>query len=172
MTKAMIEKSLDELAGAVRRAREAGFRIIDIHAAHGYLIHQFYSPLSNLREDEYGGSFDNRIRLLLETVDAILANSETPPIIVIQSDHGPGAYLHWGSLESTVPAERFGILNAYYFPDGGYEMLYSGISPVNSFRVVLNEYFGGEYDLLPDRHYYSTWSFPFEFVEVTDLSLP
>jgi hypothetical protein len=110
--------------------------------------------------------------LLLETVDTILANSETPPIIVIQGDHGPGAYLHWGSLESTVPAERFGILNAYYFPDQQYGMLYSGISPVNSFRVVLNEYFGGEYDLLPDRHYYSTWSFPFEFVEVTDLSLP
>lgn len=110
--------------------------------------------------------------LLLETVDAILANSNTPPIIIIQGDHGPGAYLHWGSLESTVPAERFGILNAYYFPDKQYGMLYSGISPVNSFRVVLNEYFGGEYDLLPDRHYYSTWSFPFEFVEVTDLSLP
>jgi len=110
--------------------------------------------------------------LLLDTVDAILANSKTPPIIILQGDHGPGAYLHWGSLESTVPAERFGILNAYYFPDGGYEMLYSGISPVNSFRVVLNQYFGGDYDLLPDKHYYSKWSFPFEFVEVTDLSLP
>ena len=76
MTKAMIRKSLEELASAVRRAREAGFRIIDIHAAHGYLIHQFYSPLSNLREDDYGGSFENRIRLLLETVDAV--RSEWP----------------------------------------------------------------------------------------------
>jgi len=110
--------------------------------------------------------------LLLESVDAILAQSSTPPIIVIQGDHGPGAYLHWGALESTVPAERFGILDAYYFPDQQYGMLYSGISPVNSFRVVLNQYFGGQYELLPDRHYYSTWSFPFEFTEVTGPSLP
>lgn len=110
--------------------------------------------------------------LLLDTVDAILLKSETPPIIIIQGDHGPGAYLHWGSLESTIPAERFGILNAYYFPDQDYEMLYSEISPVNSFRIVMNQYFDGEYELLPDQHYYSTWSFPFEFTEVTDLSLP
>ncbi len=111
-------------------------------------------------------------RLILETVDALLQRSTTPPIIVIQGDHGPGAYLHWGSLENTLPAERFGILNAYYLPDGDYSRLYSSISPVNSFRVVLNQFFGANYTLLPDRHYYSSWSFPFDFIEVTDLSLP
>ncbi len=109
---------------------------------------------------------------VLETIDVILSRSETPPIIILQGDHGPGAYLHWGSLEDTLPAERFGILNAYYFPDNDYSRLYPGISPVNSFRVVLNQFFDGEYALLPDRHYYSSWSFPFDFVEVTDLSLP
>lgn len=124
----------------------------------------------------YIGGYRKQIQyintLLMETVDAILAKSDTPPIIIIQSDHGPGAYLHWGSLESTIPAERFGILNAYYFPDEDYTMLYSEITPVNSFRVVINQYFDGEYELLPDQHYYSKWSFPFEFTEVTDLSLP
>ena len=109
---------------------------------------------------------------VLETVDAILARSQTPPIIILQGDHGPGAYLHWGSLEDTLPAERFGILNAYYFPDQDYSLLYRGISPVNTFRVLLNQYFDGNYDLLPDRHYYSSWSFPFDFIEVTELSLP
>lgn len=109
---------------------------------------------------------------VLNVVDAILARSETPPIIVIQGDHGPGAYLHWGALEKTLPAERFGILNAYYFPDGDYSRLYPSISPVNSFRVVFNQFFDGEYALLPDQYYYSTWSFPFDFVEITDLSLP
>lgn len=110
--------------------------------------------------------------LVLETVDAILSRSTTPPIIILQGDHGPGAYLHWGSLENTLPAERFGILNAYYFPDGDYSRLYPSISPVNSFRVVFNQFFGEDYPLLPDRHYYSSWSFPFDFIEVTDLSLP
>lgn len=109
---------------------------------------------------------------ILETIDVILAESETPPIVIIQGDHGPGAYLHWGSLENTIPAERFGILNAYYFPDQDYGRLYPSISPVNSFRVVLNQFFDQDYAILPDRHYYSSWSFPFDFIEVTDVSLP
>jgi hypothetical protein len=110
--------------------------------------------------------------LVLETVQTILARSQTPPIIIIQGDHGPGSHLHWGSLEKTLPAERFGILNAYYFPDQEYASLYPSISPVNSFRVVLNQFFDGKYELVPDRHYYSPWSFPFDFIEVTDLSVP
>ncbi len=56
---------------ATIRAIESGYKIIEIHAAHGYLIHQFLSPLSNKRTDEYGGSFENRIRFLLEIVDSI-----------------------------------------------------------------------------------------------------
>jgi 2,4-dienoyl-CoA reductase-like NADH-dependent reductase (Old Yellow Enzyme family) len=58
-------------ASAARRALVAGFEWLELHAAHGYLIHSFYSPLSNQRTDEYGGSFDNRVRFLLETVRAI-----------------------------------------------------------------------------------------------------
>lgn len=56
---------------AARRALEAGFQVLEIHAAHGYLLHSFLSPLSNQREDAYGGSLENRIRLLLEVVEAI-----------------------------------------------------------------------------------------------------
>jgi len=56
---------------AAERALAAGFEWLEIHAAHGYLIHSFYSPLSNQRDDEYGGSFENRIRFLLETVRAV-----------------------------------------------------------------------------------------------------
>lgn len=58
---------------AAGRSLNAGYKIIEIHAAHGYLIHQFLSPLSNQRTDAYGGSFENRVRLLLEVVDAIHA---------------------------------------------------------------------------------------------------
>ena len=53
------------------RAREAGFQLIEFHAAHGYLAHSFHSPLSNLRTDQYGGSFENRVRFTLETVRAL-----------------------------------------------------------------------------------------------------
>ncbi|HTM47236.1 MAG TPA: NADH:flavin oxidoreductase/NADH oxidase, partial [Bryobacteraceae bacterium] len=76
MTKEMIGRAAEDFALSVRRAREAGYRILEIHAAHGYLIHQFLSPLSNDREDEYGGSFENRVRMLLETIAA--ARAEWP----------------------------------------------------------------------------------------------
>ena len=60
-------------ASATERSLEAGFDLVELHAAHGYLLHEFLSPLSNRRSDSYGGSFENRIRLLLEVVDAMRA---------------------------------------------------------------------------------------------------
>jgi 2,4-dienoyl-CoA reductase-like NADH-dependent reductase (Old Yellow Enzyme family) len=62
---------ISDFKAATERALKAGYQVIEIHAAHGYLIHQFLSPYSNHRTDAYGGSFDNRIRLLLEIIDAI-----------------------------------------------------------------------------------------------------
>jgi 2,4-dienoyl-CoA reductase-like NADH-dependent reductase (Old Yellow Enzyme family) len=66
-----IRKVVDDFAAAARRAVTAGFDIIEIHAAHGYLLHEFLSPLSNQRTDEYGSTFENRIRVLLEVVAAV-----------------------------------------------------------------------------------------------------
>jgi 2,4-dienoyl-CoA reductase-like NADH-dependent reductase (Old Yellow Enzyme family) len=71
LDKAGIEKVKSDFKAAAARAQEAGFDVIEIHAAHGYLVHEFYSPLSNHRTDEYGGSFENRIRLLLEIIDTV-----------------------------------------------------------------------------------------------------
>ena len=62
---------VEAFRNAARRSLEAGFDFVEIHAAHGYLLHEFLSPLSNLRTDQYGGSFDNRIRVVLDVVDAV-----------------------------------------------------------------------------------------------------
>ena len=66
-----IQEVVAAFAAAARRACQAGFRVVEIHAAHGYLIHEFLSPLSNQREDDYGGSFENRTRLCREVVAAV-----------------------------------------------------------------------------------------------------
>jgi len=69
--KAGIGKVKADFKAAASRALKAGFDVIEIHGAHGYLVHEFYSPLSNHRTDEYGGSFENRTRLLLEITDSV-----------------------------------------------------------------------------------------------------
>lgn len=77
---AEIRETVEAFGAAARRALAAGFEVIEIHAAHGYLLHEFYSPLSNLRTDEYGGSFENRIRLTVEVAKTVRA---------VLSDHNP-----------------------------------------------------------------------------------
>lgn len=71
LTEVEIEKIIYDFALAAQRSIIAGYKIIEIHAAHGYLIHQFLSPLTNKRKDQYGGTFENRIRLLIKIVDAV-----------------------------------------------------------------------------------------------------
>jgi 2,4-dienoyl-CoA reductase-like NADH-dependent reductase (Old Yellow Enzyme family) len=71
MTEAEITAVIEEFVGAARRALDAGFRVIEVHAAHGYLLHEFLSPLSNSRTDRYGGSFENRTRFALDVAASI-----------------------------------------------------------------------------------------------------
>jgi 2,4-dienoyl-CoA reductase-like NADH-dependent reductase (Old Yellow Enzyme family) len=71
LDKVGIDRVLDAFGVAAQRARDIGIDVIEIHAAHGYLLHTFFSPVSNTRQDEYGGAFENRVRLLLEVVDRV-----------------------------------------------------------------------------------------------------
>jgi 2,4-dienoyl-CoA reductase-like NADH-dependent reductase (Old Yellow Enzyme family) len=78
-----IAEVIAAFAAAARRAVDAGFDLLEIHGAHGYLVHEFLSPLSNVRTDVYGGSLENRARILLEIVDAVRAEvGKTVPLIV------------------------------------------------------------------------------------------
>jgi 2,4-dienoyl-CoA reductase-like NADH-dependent reductase (Old Yellow Enzyme family) len=73
LTTAQIAEITEQFAATARRALAAGFQVVEVHGAHGYLLHQFLSPHSNHRTDEYGGGFENRIRFPLEVVDAVRA---------------------------------------------------------------------------------------------------
>ena len=74
MNSGMIDQVLDDFSKAARRALEAGFRLLEIHAAHGYLAHSFLSPVSNSRTDGYGGNIENRARFIMEAIDAVRAS--------------------------------------------------------------------------------------------------
>ena len=121
---------------------------------------------------EYRKGYASQIRytsqLLEQTVSEILEGSEAQPVIIVQSDHGPGGHLVWESPDETCLWERTSILNAYYLPDGGSQALYPEISPVNSFRVVLNHYFGLDLDLLADQTYFTSHLTGSRFTNVTE----
>lgn len=91
---------------------------------------------------------------IMEIVPGIIANSTTPPVIVIQGDHGPTLPSH--------PRERMGILNAYFLP-GVDANMYSTITPVNTFRVIFNVYFGQNLEYLDDTSLYSSYRRPFNY---------
>ena len=87
LDKSGIQKVISDFKSAAKRALQAGFKVVEIHAAHGYLLHEFLSPLSNVRTDEYGGSFENRIRLLLEVLEAVQSewSSDLPLFVRISA---------------------------------------------------------------------------------------
>jgi 2,4-dienoyl-CoA reductase-like NADH-dependent reductase (Old Yellow Enzyme family) len=90
-----IDQVVDDFAAAARRAVDAGFRVLEVHGAHGYLVHQFLSPLSNLRSDEYGGSLENRARLLLRIVRAVRAEVHDDIAVIVRlsaSDYAEGGW--------------------------------------------------------------------------------
>ncbi len=94
-----------DFAAAARRAVEADFDVLQLHAAHGYLLHEFLSPLSNLRDDEYGGNLEGRARLLLEVVEAVREAAPDTPVMVRFSatDWAPGGW----DVADTVTVSRW-----------------------------------------------------------------
>lgn len=91
---------------------------------------------------------------LIPLLRKIISDSPTPPIIILQGDHGG---------IDTLGQERMAILNAYYLPEDGNRLLYENISPVNTFRLVFNHYFGTRYDLREDTSYFSSFNYPYKY---------
>ena len=107
-----IAKIVEDFAAAARRAVVAGFKLIEIHAAHGYLLNEFMTPLANQRSDEYGGSFENRIRMTLETIRAIRSAipAEMPLSMKISAvDWADGGWTVEDSALLAVEAKKAGV---------------------------------------------------------------
>jgi len=112
MTHADIAEVIQHFQQATQRALKAGFQVIEIHAAHGYLFHEFLSPLSNQRDDEYGGSLANRMRFLIETTDAIRSvwPEELPLLVRISaSDWTEGGLTIADSVEIARTLKAHGV---------------------------------------------------------------
>lgn len=124
--------------------------------------------------------------VIKDLVETLLVNSQEPPIIVIQSDEGPcgiakelsandgwgncGERSDWTKLSTNTLKIKMRILNAYYLPEVDMEkVLYQDVTPVNTFRIIFNEYFGANYKKLPDRSYiFADLKHPYKFIDVTD----
>lgn len=104
---------------------------------------------------------------IIEIIDKILLKEKVPPIIILQGDHGSRFMADWEDQDKTYFKECFSILNAYFLPEGGDKLLYDTISPVNTFRLIFNYYFGMHYALLKDKSYFFLLQGLDKFIDVT-----
>jgi 2,4-dienoyl-CoA reductase-like NADH-dependent reductase (Old Yellow Enzyme family) len=112
LSKQEIRGVVDAFAAATRRALSAGFQVVEIHGAHGYLAHEFLSPLSNHRTDEYGGTFENRVRFSCEVIEAVRGAwpRELPLFLRISAtDWAPGGWTLDDSIELAKQAKAMGV---------------------------------------------------------------
>ena len=113
---------------------------------------------------------------IIETIDKILLESDSPPIIILQGDHGTNILFtkfgeNWPQHHDKSVTETMSIFNAYHLPDQNTELIYDSITPVNSFRLILNAYFNTNYELLEDKSYFSDSTRPYNFTDVTEIFL-
>ena len=112
---------------------------------------------------------------LKSVIDAILKNSDTPPIIILQADHGSGLYADFSSSENTCMYERFSPFAAYYLPDIDPNIISDDLTSVNLFRIIFNEYFDADLPLLENAYFFSTdpfYVYEFEEISINRINAP
>lgn len=138
---------------------------------HDYLFSFADDPYSQGPKGTYAPGYTGQVayinKRLMSVIDYLFEHSKSEPIIILQGDHGPKGF-DYENITIGDYSENFSNLNAYYFPGQNYESLYQSISPVNSFRVVFNEFFGMNFPILKNENYYSDGKYPFKFKVVTE----
>jgi hypothetical protein len=112
---------------------------------------------------EYRSQAEFILTRLLDGLEGRIRDSPSPPIVIIQGDHGPGADLNWDAPTSQAVRERMAIMLSVYVPARYQIPVYSTLTPVNLFRLVFNAVFGTALQVLPDQSYYSSWMAPYDF---------
>lgn len=185
----MILSKFEEMS-EVTRMEGPKFVMMHILVPHAPFVFNEDGSLQNITSFDFGdwASRDGYVKEMrfinkkIETmVDEIIANSKIPPVIIMQGDHGPRWTWHsnwrgdphgwrFEDIKEDTIIESTGILNVYLISKECQKNLYDWITPVNSFRVVLNCYFGTSYRMLPDNIYWSMRYTPYKLVDITKRS--
>jgi len=116
--------------------------------------------------EEYGDQISYLNGEVKETIASIIDNASRPTVILLHGDHGLRSHEYWyDENHRSNFRESLAILNAYYFYDGNYEKLYDNITPVNSFRLIFNQFMNTEFQLLEDKSYLSVWLEQYDLIE-------
>ena len=136
--------------------------ILSYHDGSHY--HSFNESLMREYKENYISQLKELNKLIIEMLDEIMAKEGRDKVVIIQSDHGPGFNLNWEKPSIDTFNERLPILNAYFFPNEDDILISESITPVNTFRILFNHYFNGNYEILENKSYFSTWSNPQRFI--------
>jgi hypothetical protein len=128
---------------------------------------------TGLTTQEYVDGYVEQVDFINAVMQNLLVRlqeeSTTPPVIILQGDHGPGSRLNWEDPRESDTFERHAILNAVYLAGESDPRLEEDLTPVNTFRIVFNHFFGAAYPILPNKSEFSTWRWPYDFWPVTDV---
>ena len=148
------------------------------HPEYVFMSNGDFLPEQELLKESFEAKYLDQLvatnNMVESVIDRLLADSAVPPIIILQSDEGPypdfNNTFNWteGQGSDLDLRVKSGILNAYYFPGVDQSVFYPSITPVNSFRLLFNLYFGTNLELLPDKYYYSYPRQPYRFIDVTE----